>query len=222
MLLIWALLALTAIDLDTQLLPDNITLPLLWVGLLFNLFGVFTDLYSAVLGAVMSYLALWSVYWLFKLVTGKGHGLWRFQAARGTGHWLGWQLLPLIILLSSLVGATVGIILIVALRHNRNIPIPFGPYGGRRADCPVLGANPDRKIPATALRFINPFDMSQDRLIIGLTGGIGSGKSTVAALFRGTWRGHHRYGRHCPPTHASRWRGHCGDPCRLRQRLPHG
>jgi len=129
LLLIWALLALTAIDFDTQLLPDDITLPLLWAGLLFNLFGVFANLSSAVLGAIMGYLALWSVYWMFKLVTGKeGMGYGDFKLLAALGAWLGWQMLPLIILLSSLVGAVIGITLIVALKHGRNIPIPFGPY----------------------------------------------------------------------------------------------
>jgi len=129
LLLIWALLALTAIDFDTQLLPDDITLPLLWAGLLLNLFGVFTNLPSAVLGAVIGYLALWSVYWLFKFTTGKeGMGYGDFKLLAALGAWLGWQMLPLIILLSSLVGAVIGITLIVALKHGRNIPIPFGPY----------------------------------------------------------------------------------------------
>ncbi|MBI3480953.1 MAG: prepilin peptidase [Nitrosomonadales bacterium] len=129
LLLIWALLALTMIDFDTQLLPDDITLPLLWGGLLFNLFGIFTDLSSAVLGAIFGYLALWVVYWLFKLATGKeGMGYGDFKLLAALGAWLGWQLLPLIILLSSLVGAIVGITLIIALKHGRNIPIPFGPY----------------------------------------------------------------------------------------------
>jgi len=129
LLLIWALLALTAIDIDTQLLPDDITLPLLWAGLLFNLFGVYTNLTSAVLGATIGYLTLWSVYWLFKLITGKeGMGYGDFKLLAALGAWLGWQMLPLIILLSSLVGAVVGITLIVALKHGRNIPIPFGPY----------------------------------------------------------------------------------------------
>ena len=129
LLLIWALLVLTAIDFDTQLLPDDITLPLLWAGLLFNLNGVFTDLHSAVLGTVIGYLALWSVYWLFKLTTGKeGMGYGDFKLLAALGAWLGWQMLPLIILLSSLVGAVVGLTLIVVLKHGRNIPIPFGPY----------------------------------------------------------------------------------------------
>ena len=129
LLLIWALLALAVIDLDTQLLPDDITLPLLWSGLLFNLFGIFANSHSAVLGAVIGYLTLWSVYWLFKLTTGKeGMGYGDFKLLAALGAWLGWQMLPLIILLSSLVGAVVGITMIVAFKHGRNIPIPFGPY----------------------------------------------------------------------------------------------
>ncbi len=129
LLFIWALLALTAIDFDTQLLPDDITLPLLWTGLLLNLSGTYTSLPSAVLGAIFGYLALWAVYWLFKLVTGKeGMGYGDFKLLAALGAWLGWQMLPLIILLSSLVGAVVGIVLIVAAKHGRHIPIPFGPY----------------------------------------------------------------------------------------------
>ncbi len=129
LLLIWALIALTAIDLDTQLLPDAITLPLLWLGLIFAFPGAFADLRSAVSGAVAGYLALWSVYWLFKLVTGKeGMGYGDFKLLAALGAWLGWQMLPLVILLSSVVGAVVGIGLIVAARRGRNVPIPFGPY----------------------------------------------------------------------------------------------
>ncbi|MDP2143707.1 MAG: A24 family peptidase [Gallionella sp.] len=129
LLLVWALLALTAIDFDTQLLPDDITLPLLWIGLLLNSFGTYTNLHSAVLGAIFGYLSLWSVYWLFKLATGKeGMGYGDFKLLAALGAWLGWQMLPLIILSSSLVGAVVGITLIVATKHGRNIPIPFGPY----------------------------------------------------------------------------------------------
>ncbi|MBI4937325.1 MAG: prepilin peptidase [Nitrosomonadales bacterium] len=129
LLFVWALLALTFIDFDTQLLPDDITLPLLWAGLLFNLPGTFTELHGAVIGAVAGYLALWAVYWLFKLATGKeGMGYGDFKLLAAIGAWLGWQMLPLVILLSSLVGAVAGITLIVAARHGRNIPIPFGPY----------------------------------------------------------------------------------------------
>ncbi|MCL2523176.1 MAG: A24 family peptidase [Betaproteobacteria bacterium] len=129
LLLIWALIALAAIDLDTQLLPDAITLPLLWLGLAFNLAGSFTDIHSAVIGAMAGYLALWSVFWLFKLATGKeGMGYGDFKLLAALGAWLGWTLLPAIILISSVVGALVGITLIVVVRHGRNVPIPFGPY----------------------------------------------------------------------------------------------
>lgn len=125
----WTLLALTFIDFDTKYLPDALTLPLLWCGLLFNLGNTFTPLPSAVIGAMAGYLSLWSVYWLFKLVTGKeGMGYGDFKLLAALGAWLGWQLLPLIILLSSLVGAAVGIALIVLARRGRDIPIPFGPY----------------------------------------------------------------------------------------------
>jgi leader peptidase (prepilin peptidase)/N-methyltransferase len=125
----WALIALTAIDIDTQLLPDDITLPLLWLGLLVNLNNGFTPLSSAVIGAVAGYIALWAVYWLFKLTTGKeGMGYGDFKLLAAIGAWLGWKLLPVVILLSSLVGAGVGIALIVFTRHGRNTPIPFGPY----------------------------------------------------------------------------------------------
>jgi leader peptidase (prepilin peptidase)/N-methyltransferase len=124
-----ALLALTAIDFDTQLLPDDITLPLLWIGLALNAFNVYTDLKSAVIGAMAGYLSLWGVYWLFKLFTGKeGMGYGDFKLLAALGAWLGWQMLPLTILLSSLVGAVVGISLMTFARHGRNVPIPFGPY----------------------------------------------------------------------------------------------
>lgn len=125
----WTLIALTFIDFDTKYLPDALTLPLLWCGLLFNLGNTFTPLPSAVIGAMAGYLSLWSVYWLFKLVTGKeGMGYGDFKLLAALGAWLGWQLLPLVILLSSLVGAVVGIALIVLARRGRDIPIPFGPY----------------------------------------------------------------------------------------------
>ncbi len=125
----WSLIALTVIDIDTQLLPDSITLPLLWAGLLFNITGTFAPLNTAVIGAVAGYLSLWSVYWLFKLATGKeGMGFGDFKLLAAVGAWLGWKLLPVVILLSSFVGAIVGIALIVLQRHGRNVPIPFGPY----------------------------------------------------------------------------------------------
>jgi leader peptidase (prepilin peptidase) / N-methyltransferase len=129
MVFVWCMIALAMIDYDTQLLPDDITLPLLWAGLLVNLGGAFTDLKSAVIGAVAGYLALWSVYWLFKLVTGKeGMGFGDFKLLSAIGAWLGWQVLTLVILLSSVVGAAVGICLIVFAGHGRAKPIPFGPY----------------------------------------------------------------------------------------------
>lgn len=126
---IWALIALTFIDFDTHLLPDSITQPLLWLGLLVNFNGIFTGLQSAVIGAIAGYLTLWSVYWLFKLATGKeGMGFGDFKLLAAIGAWLGWQILPLTILLSSLVGAVVGITLILFAGHGRQVPIPFGPY----------------------------------------------------------------------------------------------
>jgi leader peptidase (prepilin peptidase)/N-methyltransferase len=128
-LFVWVMIALAFIDLDTQLLPDAITLPLLWLGLIFNLNGTFASLHDAVIGAIAGYLALWSVYWAFKLATGKeGMGYGDFKLLAAIGAWLGWQLLPITILLSSAVGALIGIGLIVFARHGRNIPIPFGPY----------------------------------------------------------------------------------------------
>ncbi len=128
-LLTWALITLTLIDYDTQLLPDDITLPLLWLGLAFNLGGVFVPLADAVLGAIVGYGILWSVYWLFKLVTGKeGMGYGDFKLLAALGAWLGWQAIPLVILLSSLVGAAVGLSLMVIKRRGREVPIPFGPY----------------------------------------------------------------------------------------------
>ncbi len=129
LLLTWALISLTFIDLDHQLLPDDITLPLLWLGLGLSLFGVFADPATAIVGAMAGYLSLWSVYIIFKLLTGKeGMGYGDFKLLALLGAWLGWQAIPLIIVLSSLVGSAVGIGLIVLRRHQRDIPIPFGPY----------------------------------------------------------------------------------------------
>lgn len=128
-LLLWTLLTLAMIDLDTQLLPDSLTLPLLWLGLLFNLEAQFVPLSAAVIGAMAGYLSLWSVYWLFKLATGKeGMGYGDFKLLAALGAWMGWSMLPSIILLSSVVGAVVGITLMITTKHGRNIPIPFGPY----------------------------------------------------------------------------------------------
>lgn len=129
LLFVWAMIALSFIDLDTFFLPDDITLPLLWAGLLANLFGVFTDLHSAVIGAACGYLVLWSIYWIFKLATGKeGMGYGDFKLLAAIGAWLGWKMLPAVILLSSVVGAAIGIVLMVLARRGRDVPIPFGPY----------------------------------------------------------------------------------------------
>ncbi|MCE1183373.1 MAG: A24 family peptidase [Rhodocyclales bacterium] len=129
LLLIWALIALSAIDFDTQLLPDSITLPLVWLGITFNLFNTFTSLESAVIGAMAGYLSLWSISFLFKKLTGRdGMGGGDFKLLAALGAWLGWKLLPSIVLLSSVVGAAVGIALIVFTKHGRDTPIPFGPY----------------------------------------------------------------------------------------------
>jgi leader peptidase (prepilin peptidase)/N-methyltransferase len=129
LLLIGASIALAFIDFDTQLLPDDITLPLVWAGLLLNLFGAYTTLPGAVVGAMAGYLSLWLVYWGFKLATGKeGMGYGDFKLLAAIGAWLGWQMLPLVILLSSFVGAVIGIFLMVAAKRGRNVPMPFGPY----------------------------------------------------------------------------------------------
>lgn len=123
------LVALTLIDLDEYLLPDSLTLPLIWIGLFANSFNVFTSLESAVYGALAGYLTLWLIFWLFKLVTGKeGMGYGDFKLLAAIGALLGWQALPMVILLSSAVGAVVGIAMIIILGRDKNIPIPFGPY----------------------------------------------------------------------------------------------
>ncbi len=123
------LIALTGIDVRTQLLPDQLTLPLLWAGLLFNLQNGFVPLDQAVIGAAAGYLSLWSVYWLFKLATGKeGMGYGDFKLLAALGAWLGWQMLPLIILLSAVLGLIFALLMMLFLRHDRRQPIPFGPY----------------------------------------------------------------------------------------------
>ncbi|MBL8481871.1 MAG: prepilin peptidase [Rhodocyclaceae bacterium] len=129
LILVWSLIALAFIDLDEQYLPDDITLPLAWAGLLFNYASGYVDLPAALTGAVAGYLSLWSIYWLFKLATGKeGMGYGDFKLLAALGAWLGWAMLPAVILLSSVVGALVGITLIATRQHERQNPIPFGPY----------------------------------------------------------------------------------------------
>jgi leader peptidase (prepilin peptidase)/N-methyltransferase len=125
----WALLALTFIDFDTQLLPDDITLPLLWLGLALNAFGLYTDLRSAVLGAISGYLVLWIVYWLFRLVAGKeGMGYGDFKLLAAIGAWVGWQVLPFVIVVSAGLGAVIGSIALAVAGKGRDTHIPFGPY----------------------------------------------------------------------------------------------
>ncbi len=129
LLLTWSLIALSFIDIDHQLLPDSINFPLLWLGLFLSLFSLFTDAHSSIIGAIAGYLSLWTVYQVFKLATGKeGMGFGDFKLLAVFGAWLGWHYLPLIILLSSLVGAVIGISMIVFVKKDKNIPIPFGPY----------------------------------------------------------------------------------------------
>jgi leader peptidase (prepilin peptidase) / N-methyltransferase len=135
LLLLWSLIALTVIDLDTQLLPDCITLPLLWLGICVSLLQPatsalhFPDLRSSVIGAIVGYTSLWLVYWVFKLLTGKeGMGYGDFKLLAALGAWLGWQMLPLVILLSALTGALAGVAMIILLGRDRQLPIPFGPY----------------------------------------------------------------------------------------------
>ena len=129
LVLSWALLALAVIDLRTQLLPDTITLPLLWLGLLLSLDGVFTRPTPAIIGAVAGYLSLWTVYQVFRWITGKeGMGYGDFKLLAALGAWFGWKALPMIVLLSSAVGAVIGLGLIALRGHDRNVPLPFGPY----------------------------------------------------------------------------------------------
>ncbi|PJG59876.1 prepilin peptidase [Aeromonas cavernicola] len=129
LLLTWTLVALAFIDLDKMLLPDQLTLPLLWGGLLFNWVGGLVPLADAVIGAMVGYLVLWSLYWAFKLLTGKeGMGYGDFKLLAALGAWLGWQALPIALLLSSLIGALVGITLLLLRKHQQGKPIPFGSY----------------------------------------------------------------------------------------------
>ncbi|MCC5866332.1 MAG: prepilin peptidase [Wenzhouxiangella sp.] len=130
LILTWTLIAATGIDFDHHLLPDQLTLPLLWLGLAINLWlGLFASIEDAVIGAIAGYGVLWTIFHGFRLLTGKeGMGYGDFKLLAALGAWLGWQALPVIVLLASLVGAVVGVILIVAARHGRDIPIAFGPY----------------------------------------------------------------------------------------------
>jgi leader peptidase (prepilin peptidase)/N-methyltransferase len=126
---VWSMIALAFIDFDTQLLPDDITLPLLWIGLFINLGNGFTDISSAVIGAASGYLSLWLIYWCFKIATGKeGMGYGDFKLLAVIGAWFGWQMLPFVVLFSSLVATVMGIGLIIVAKHKRDVPIPFGPY----------------------------------------------------------------------------------------------
>jgi len=129
LLLTWALICLTLIDADTQLLPDNITLPLLWFALFISIFNVFIPTETAVIGALSGYLSLWSVFWLFKLATGKeGMGYGDFKLLAAIGAFLGWKMLPLVIILSAFVGTFIGIALIAIKGRDKSSPMPFGPY----------------------------------------------------------------------------------------------
>ncbi|WBE24727.1 prepilin peptidase [Denitrificimonas caeni] len=129
LVLTWGLLAMSLIDADQQILPDALVLPLLWLGLILNSFGLFASLPDALWGAVIGYMSLWSIFWLFKLVTGKeGMGYGDFKLLALLGAWGGWQVLPLTILLSSVVGAVLGVIILRLQRNSYSNPIPFGPY----------------------------------------------------------------------------------------------
>ena len=171
-MLLWTLLALTMIDFDTQLLPDNITLPLLWAGLIVNLWGVFASLPDAVIGAVAGYLSLWTIYWLFKLIRGKeGMGYGDFKLLAALGAWLGWQMLPVIVLLSSVVGA----------RHRHRADRVQGPRSQHPAGVRPLSR--DRRVRSRCSSAGRWSGSSSRDLVVGLTGGIGSGKSAVADAF---------------------------------------
>jgi leader peptidase (prepilin peptidase)/N-methyltransferase len=129
LVLSWGLLAMSVIDMDHQLLPDSLVLPLLWLGLIANTFGLFTNLHDALWGAVLGYMSLWSVFWIFKLLTGKeGMGQGDFKLLALFGAWGGWQIVPLTILVSSAVGAVLGLIILRLRNAETSTPIPFGPY----------------------------------------------------------------------------------------------
>jgi leader peptidase (prepilin peptidase)/N-methyltransferase len=129
LLFTWALIALTMIDIDHMLLPDSLTLPLLWLGLMFNMGGTFVPLQDAVIGAIAGYTSLWAIYWLFKLSTGKeGMGYGDFKLLAALGAWMGWQVLPVVILLSSVVGIVLAVLVMFLQKRGKDVPIPFGPY----------------------------------------------------------------------------------------------
>ncbi|MDF1689072.1 MAG: A24 family peptidase [Cycloclasticus sp.] len=152
LLFTWALICLTLIDFDTQLLPDSITLPLLWFALFVSLFNVFVTPETALIGALVGYLTLWSVFWLFKLATGKeGMGYGDFKLLAAIGALLGWEMLPQVIMLSAFVGATVGLILIAVKGRDKNTPIPFGPYLSVAAFIALIWGE---KINSTYVQFV--------------------------------------------------------------------
>ena len=188
---LWMLIALTFIDFDTQLLPDNLTLPLLWAGLIANVFGLVRAAAGRRARRDRRLPALWIVYWLFKLIRGKeGMGYGDFKLLAALGAWLGWQMLPLIILLSSVVGAVIGISLMVFKGRDHSIPLAFGPYlaiaGGDRA---LLRSAADQGLVFVTRPRVRSY-------LVGLTGGIGSGKSEVAAAFAALGRRRPRRRRH--------------------------
>ena len=191
--LTWVLIALACIDFDHQLLPDSLTLPLMWLGLLLSLaapvqsIGLPVDPRSSIIGAVAGYLSLWVVYHLFRLLTGKeGMGYGDFKLLAALGAWLGWQMLLLVILLSAFTGAVVGGALILFRGRDHKIPMPYGPYladgGLDRAD---VGRHNRQLVSAPCRRIIDAMTDSTHAppLLIALTGGIASGKSAVAEEF---------------------------------------
>lgn len=185
LLLSWGLLAMSLIDADHQLLPDVLVLPLLWLGLILNYFELYVTLPDAVLGAVAGYLSLWSVFWLFKLCTGKdGMGYGDFKLLALLGAWGGWQILPLTLLLASLVGAIAGVIVLRMRNAQTSVPCLWPLSGDCRLDCIALGWSNNRLLFAVC-RFQMTTSVATP-WILGLTGGIGSGKalrpSTLSTL----------------------------------------
>ena len=198
LVLTWVLIALTAIDIDHQLLPDTMTLPLVWLGLLLSLaptiasIGLPVDPRASIIGAAAGYLSLWSVYHAFRLLTGKeGMGYGDFKLFAALGAWFGWQMLLLIILLAAFSGAVIGLLMIALRGRDKNIPIPFGPYLAAAGWIALMWGD---ELVASYLHFAglgiiaehrryDPADNSEPSLLIALTGGIASGKTAVAELF---------------------------------------